>query len=208
MHIYAFGSVCRGDIFPTSDVDLLAVVDRYDDRFNPCDYSIYSYHRIKQIWEEGNPFAWHLASESRLLFASDQADFLKSLNEPARYRRAVQDCQKFFSLFVEAKHSIKTTSTTTTFDLSMVFLAVRNFATCFSLGFLAQPNFSRRSAIEIGRHSLSIERGAFEILERSRILCTRAIGSPINAFEEAAAIEQFPHIEAWMECLLREVKKS
>jgi hypothetical protein len=184
---------------------LLAIVDGYDERLNPNDYSIYSYRRIEQIWEEGNPFAWHLASESRLLFTSDQTDFLKSLNEPARYRRAIQDCQKFFSLFTEAKHSITTTSTTRTFDLSMVFLAIRNFATCFSLGFLDQPNFSRRSAIGIGDHSLPIEQEAFAILERSRILCTRALGSPINASEAATAMEEFPRIEAWMEGLLREV---
>jgi Nucleotidyltransferase domain len=206
MHIYAFGSVCRGDISPTSDIDLIAIVDRHDVRFNQNDYSIYSYRRIQEIWEEGNPFAWHLALESKLLFALDQTDFMKSLGEPARYTKALQDCGKFFSLFREAAHSIDIIQTTMAFDLSMVFLAIRNFATCFSLGCLDQPNFSRRSAIGIGDYSLSIEQSAFEILERSRILCTRAVGSPINALEAAVAIEQFPHIEAWMERLSREVK--
>jgi hypothetical protein len=200
------GSICRGDILPTSDIDLIAIVDRYDERLNQDDYSIYSYRRIQQIWEEGNPFAWHLALESKLLFASDQKDFMKSLNEPARYRKATLDCQKFFSLFREATHSVKMNPATVAFDLSMVFLAIRNFATCFSLGCLERPNFSRRSAIGIGQRSLSIEQSAFEILERSRILCTRAIGSPIRAAEAAAAIEQFPYIEAWMERLSREVK--
>jgi predicted nucleotidyltransferase len=205
MHIYAFGSICRGDILPTSDVDLLAIVDGYDEHFNPNDYSIYSYRRIEQIWEEGNPFAWHLASESRLLFSSDEIDFLKSLNRPTRYKKAIEDCQKFICLFIEAKRSIATTSTTLAFDLSMVFLAIRNFATCFSLGFLDQPDFSRRSAVRIGDHSLPIEQKAFEILERSRILCTRALGSPISASEAATAMEEFPSIEAWMERLMREI---
>jgi hypothetical protein len=53
MHIYAFGSVCRGDISPGSDVDLLAVVEGHDARFSPDDYSIYSYERVREIWEEG-----------------------------------------------------------------------------------------------------------------------------------------------------------
>lgn len=66
MHIYVFGSTCRGDILPSSDVDLLAIVDGYDSRFDPNIYSIYSYQRIKEIWDEGNPFAWHLSLESRL----------------------------------------------------------------------------------------------------------------------------------------------
>lgn len=206
MHIYAFGSICRGDVSITSDVDLIAIVDQHDVRFNQNDYSIYSYRRIREIWQEGNPFAWHLSLESKLLFASDQMDFMKELGEPSQYRKAQLDCQRFLSLFREAEHSIELIGTTVAFDLSMVFLAIRNFATCFSLGCLDQPNFSRRSAIGIGCHSLSIERRAFEILERSRILCTRAIGSPIEISEAAAAIEQFPLIEAWMERLSREIK--
>jgi Nucleotidyltransferase domain len=207
MHIYAFGSICRGDITPTSDVDLLAIVDGHDERFNPNDYSIYSYRRIQQIWVEGNPFAWHLASESKLLFTSDQTDFLKSLSEPSRYARAAEDCRKFYTLFTEAKQSIETTPSTTTFDLSMVFLSIRNFATCFSLGFLDQPNFSRRSAIRIGDYSLQIEEQAFVNLERARILSTRAIGPPINETEATTAMKEFPKIQAWMERLLGDVKR-
>jgi hypothetical protein len=207
MHIYAFGSICRGDVSATSDVDLLAIVDGYDERFSRDDYSVYSYDRIREIWSEGNPFAWHLASESKLLFASDERDYINSLSKPTRYRNARQDCQKFLLLFTEARKSIETTVATATFDLSMVFLAIRNFATCLSLGNLDRPDFSRQSAIRIGGHSLPIEKRTFDVLERSRILCTRAIGSPISEKEAAAAIRQFPNIQNWMECLLRETKE-
>lgn len=206
MHIYAFGSICRGDISTTSDIDLLAIVDGHDGRFNPNDYSIYSYRRIQQIWSEGNPFAWHLASESKLLFTSDQTDFLTSLGVPSRYGRAGEDCLKFYTLFSQAKRSMETDPSTTTFDLSMVFLAIRNFATCFSLGVLGQPDFSRRSAIRIGGYSLQIEKQAFACFERARILSTRAIGPPINETDTATAKKAFPEIQAWMERLLREVR--
>ena len=57
MHIYAFGSVCRGDVLPSSDIDLLAITEGHDSRFDPNNYSIYSYNRIKELWQEGNPFA-------------------------------------------------------------------------------------------------------------------------------------------------------
>jgi predicted nucleotidyltransferase len=67
MHIYAFGSLCRGEVSRNSDVDLLALVDGFDERFNPEIYSIYSYRRIEELWREGNPFAWHLSLESRLV---------------------------------------------------------------------------------------------------------------------------------------------
>ncbi|WET17143.1 hypothetical protein P2W49_10480 [Yersinia intermedia] len=39
---------------------MLAIVSGRDERFNPRDYSIYSYERINELWKEGNPFAWHL----------------------------------------------------------------------------------------------------------------------------------------------------
>src|SRR5262245_60779312 len=98
-HIYAFGSVCRGDVSPGLDVDLLAVVQRYDPRFSPDTYSIYSYERIGELWAEGNPFAWHLSLESKLLYSPDRSDFLRSLGRPRSYRRCYQDCSKFFVLF-------------------------------------------------------------------------------------------------------------
>src|SRR3982751_3236513 len=102
MHIYGFGSVCRGDVSSGSDIDLLALVEGHDSRFDPNLYSIYSYKRIGEIWREGNPFAWHLWLESRMLYSSNGVDHLKSLLEPAPYLHCVRDCQKFYTLFREA----------------------------------------------------------------------------------------------------------
>jgi len=205
MHIYAFGSVCRGDVLPGSDIDLLAVVQGHDPRFSPDDYSIYSYERIREIWEDGNPFAWHLAIESKLLYSSDGSDFLKSLGKPMAYRNCLQDCEKFFALFREARASFESQAESKVFDLSMVFLAIRNFATCFSLGTLDKPDFSRSSALRLGEHSLSIPRDAYKVLERSRILCTRAIGESVTDREAQVAFGQFSRIEEWMKRLLARV---
>lgn len=205
MHIYAFGSVCRGDISPGSDIDLLAVVQGHDPRFNPDDYSVYSYERIREIWEEGNPFAWHLSIESRLLYSSDKSDFLTTLGRPAGYKKCRQDCEKFLALFTEARASLESQAECTIFDLSIVFLAIRNFATCFSLGAMEHPDFSRNSALRLGDCSLSIPANAYQVLERSRILCTRALGEPITDREVQAASEQFVRIEEWMKRLLRHV---
>jgi hypothetical protein len=202
MHIYAFGSVCRGDVSLGSDVDLLAVVNGHDPRFNTNDYSIYSYDRIREIWEEGNPFAWHLAVESKLLYSADLSDFLATLGKPAIYTRGIQDCEKFFALFREACISFESQAESKVFDLSMVFLAIRNFATCYSLGFLNKPDFSRSSALRLNDHSLSIPQDAYQILERSRILCTRAVGQSISDHEIRIAFKQFSRIEEWMKMLL------
>ena len=177
MHIYAFGSICRGDIEPDSDIDLLAIVEGHDTRFDPEKYSIYSYARIEQMWSNGNPFAWHLALESRLLFASNNLDFLTSLGEPARYSGYVSDCEKFLSVFLEARSSLLEGSTSRVFDLSSVFLGIRNIATCFALGVLQQPDFSRHSARRLpGDFRIPVSQACYRILERSRILSHVATG--------------------------------
>lgn len=172
MHIYAFGSVCRGDISPGSDIDLLAIVEAYDAQFDPHVFSVYSYERIRELWQAGNPFAWHLSRESRLLFSSDHSDYLKGMGRPEPYAGCVADCQKFFTLFQEAHASVLTGKVSTVFELSTVFLSIRNFATCFSLGDGELPDFSRHSALRLGADSIQITQNAYRTLERARILCT------------------------------------
>jgi hypothetical protein len=205
MHIYAFGSVCRGDVTPESDVDLLAIVDAQDARFSPDEYSIYSYSRLVQIWRAGNPFAWHLSTEARLLYSSNGVDVLFEMGEPSRYTNCVADCQKFYALFCDAVVSITSQSETEIYDLSVVFLAARNFATCFSLGHLEAPDFSRHSARRLGRHSLTISPEQYDVFERSRILSTRGTGASIGRCEIVMAVEALAEIESWMRCLLEEL---
>jgi hypothetical protein len=201
MHIYAFGSISRGDIQADSDVDLLAIVDGYDPRFSSDTYSIYSYSRLRDLWKEGNPFAWHLSLESRLVFSSNNEDYLKSLGLPSKYHNCARDCHKFYALFREAVESISSRPNSRVFDLSTVFLGIRNIATCYSLGKTDQPVFSRNSALRLGGSSLSITNKAYDIFLRSRILCTRGYGTNITDQEFQVAVSQFEAINDWMALL-------
>jgi hypothetical protein len=90
----------------------------------------------------------------------------------------------------------------------MVFLAIRNFASCFSLGALPKPDFSRHSALRIGVHSLSIPNNAYTILERSRILSTRGVGEPIADEEAHIAFKELSRVESWMVMLAEEIDQS
>jgi len=198
MFIYAFGSTCRGEIEPTSDVDMLAIVEGIDDRFNPNDYSIYSYERIQELWNEGNPFAWHLYLESKLIFSSTKIDFLKSLGEPKAYTNGINDCHKFYDILLSAIKSLNDSSYSEVFDLSSVFLSIRNFATCFSLQILDKPDFSRNSARRLGVYSLDVDKEIYKILQRSRILCTRSYGEIITSVEVERTKSCLIKIENWM----------
>lgn len=201
MHIYAFGSICRGEIDMGSDVDLLACTDRPAPNIDTEKYSLYQYDRLKALWEEGNPFAWHLHLESKLLFSPDGSDFLKNLGEPAKYQVGAEDCHKFKILFEKAYKELKLSSNSATFHLSCIFLAVRNFATCHSLS-IGNPIFSRKSPLLV-EPSLSIEPQAFSILTRARLLSTRGYGESITTEEVNTALKAIDVVPQWMDTLRR-----
>ncbi len=206
MHVYAFGSVCRGDIGPGMDIDLLAIVDGHDHRFDPDTFSIYSYKRIREIWEAGNPFAWHLSLEGRLLFSADGSDFFQTLGSPRPYCHYVLDCEKFLALFRKACDALRVRRTSRVFEISIVFLSVRNIATCFSLGATKLPDFSRESAFRLGDQNIPIMREAFHLMERARLLATRGYGERLGSSEVEVVLGQLDPIGAWMEVLVSRAK--
>jgi hypothetical protein len=205
MHIYAFGSVCRGDVDRLSDIDLLAVVDGPDDRFDPATYSVYSYGRLEEIWNEGNPFAWHLAVESRIVHSSDGTDFIADLGDPGPYRRGRDDCNKFLRLYKSASESLFADSRTEVFDLSTIFLSMRNIATCYSLA-TQNADFSRQSAVRIADPPLRLSSVAYRVLERARVLSIRGRGSPILPDDVAAVRSELGALDEWMTALVHKME--
>ncbi|MGF6770618.1 hypothetical protein P3T18_003097 [Paraburkholderia sp. GAS199] len=206
MHIYAFGSVCRGEIDFGSDVDLLACTDGPASHIDPQKYSIYRYERLRAIWEEGNPFAWHLHLESKLLFSSDGLDFLTRLGQPAPYRAASADLDKFARLFERSHHELQNSSNSAVFHLSCMFLGVRNYATCYSLS-SGHPVFSRNSPLMV-QPTLQIDPAAYSILARARLLSTRGHGENILPQDVSAVIEAAAVVPSWMENLKSRIKNE
>lgn len=198
MHIYAYGSICRGEITPESDIDLLVVDPLPGIDFDPQSYSSYSRERVSTLWQEGNPFAWHLHLEARELYSSDGENYIETLGVPSAYRNAGRDCRGFLELFEQARTSLVEDSRSRVFDLSSIFLSMRNIATCYLLGVRGTPDFSRSSALHLGRESVPIPRSSYQILERARILCTRGYGSVITAAEVDIVVAQLGPLEAWI----------
>lgn len=201
---YAFGSICRGEIDRSSDIDLLACVSASTNTIDPDKFSIYQHDRLRQLWLQGNPFAWHLHLESKLLFSSNGEDFIASLGPPTTYTEVAVDCSKFARLFAESHAQLSKTLNSATFNLSCMFLAARNFATCYSF-YRGKPNFSRNSPLLIER-PLNVEKSIFSILSRARVLSTRGLGDPLTPAEILSALNAAPTILGWMSDLLSEVQ--
>jgi hypothetical protein len=195
-HLYAFGSICRGEIDKSSDIDLLACLSEPDPGIDSRRFSIYSHQRIRELWAEGNPFAWHLHLESKLLYSSTGEDFINSLGRPAPYSKSVEDCEKFRSLFLQSLNSLTAETNSPTFDISCMFLATRNFATCYSLG-SGNPVFSRYSPLLIDDR-LVISKSEFDVYVRARILSTRGYGEPLSNSDIDRAKESAHSVVEWM----------
>lgn len=199
-HFYAFGSLCRGEADFSSDVDLLACISEEQPQIDSKKFSIYTYSRLQELWDEGNPFAWHLHLESKLIFSSDGSDFLSDLGKPSKYTMISEDCTKFYKLFLESYQSLIQYDNNAVFNLSCMFLAVRNFATCYSFH-TEKPIFSRKSPLLIDP-KLPITNEIFDIFVRSRILSTRGYGSPISKENVNTAKLFSPIIIEWMQQIL------
>ncbi|WP_440856754.1 nucleotidyltransferase domain-containing protein [Pseudomonas syringae] len=208
MHIYAFGSVCRGEIDKGSDVDMLACVDSEKTHSKEAcikeprvdvdveQFSVYTYDKLSELWKLGNPFVWHLHLESKLIFSSDGNDFLASLGSPAEYKDIKADLDKFTDLFVEASLALKNDTSNAVFNISCIFLAVRNAAMCYSI-FSGKPEFSRYSAMKI-EPALPVSNDLYTILVRARLLSSRGYGSLISNQEIAAVTETIDVIRTWL----------
>ena len=199
-HFYAFGSICRGEIDFASDVDLLACTSEPAPEIDAKKFSKYTYGRIEQLWREGNPFAWHLHLESRLIFSSDGLDFLVGLGVPSAYKCVAVDCLKFRALLLESSNALIQSKNSIVFNMSCMFLATRNFATCYSF-MMGRPIFSRKSPMLLAER-LPISDEVFDVLARSRILSTRGYGQNISEAAITAVKDSVPEIANWMHKLI------
>jgi nucleotidyltransferase-like protein len=197
MHIYAFGSICRGEISPGSDVDLLAVVTGGPNNLSRSVFSIYSHAKIDRIWKDGNPFAWHLHLEAKLVHGSDNRDYLRELGAPTTYSKSRNDCERFIAIFKQAQESVSLDLKSIVFDLSTAFLGLRNFSSCYLLG-RGRPDFSRGAALGLMGRDPPVDMDAYRILERARLLCTRGYGAALTQFEMSLALNALPALQDWM----------
>lgn len=204
MYIYAFGSICRGEIDLFSDIDMLAILKETDNltTLDPNKFSIYTEKKIRDYWISGNPFSWHLFLESSLVYSDNRKDFLKSLGKPKPYTDGIKDMLKFQSIFLDSLNGLESNEFTYLFELSTIFLCMRNFATCYSLH-KNQPNFSRNSALSLGCKSLKINPDVYNILEESRLLATRGYGKIYPKSDINKIVLELDKANLWMNDLLR-----
>jgi hypothetical protein len=197
--IYAFGSVTRGDVSPTSDVDILVVDDIPSSSRFPRDWSVYSKSVVSKYYRAGRLFAWHLHLEAVLLHPAGAGGFLAKLGTPSRYTTAAEDIADLRVLLSSSLDEIRRGSPSQVYELGLVYTALRDVAMSASWQLLGRPSFGRYVPYEI-TPPCPLPRPAYETAMKSRHASTRGTPQPADCHAAASAALASPLLE-WLDLI-------
>ena len=140
--IYVFGSICRGESTPTSDVDVLVLPFATDRSQFPDGWSVYSPELITEYYKKGRLFAWHLHLEAKCIFSPKELPFLNSLGAPAPYSTMSADIDELESLLRDALKELSNGTRNVIYELGITYTALRDLAMSASWALLDRPCFS------------------------------------------------------------------
>lgn len=142
--IYVFGSLIRGDVHETSDVDVLVIPrDSQAPGSYPESWSVYSMQTLESYYRRGRLFAWHLHLESRCVYSACGTSFLEGLGPPAPYSSHREDVDDLRAIMSDSIAQIRGGTNSLIYELGLVHTAIRDIAMSASWRLLGSPNFSR-----------------------------------------------------------------
>ncbi len=150
--IYVFGSICRGESSPTSDVDVLVIPFAGESSEFPSGWSIYSPKLIQEYYAKGRLFAWHLHLEAKCVFSSDELSFLSRLGSPAPYSTMIDDINDLENLLQQAVTELKNGTRNIIYELGIIYTALRDLAMSASWTLLGVPCFSSNAPYKLPVH--------------------------------------------------------
>ena len=181
-----FGSQVRGDADISSDVDILVITDSgkpdtsaltifIKNQFNQnSDISIYSLSRLKEMYNQGHLFAWHLFGESKYIPYLDTKDLIEELGKPSPYKNAYEDITELIEVLHTIKIELKN-GLNSVYEAGLLYVCLRNIALAASWYSKSGLKFGRRSpfqlSAEIPKLQLTVEE--YELLAACRHSTTR-----------------------------------
>ena len=186
-----FGSYGRGDFDAHSDLDLLVVVKDGSgtaseqgivEALKPAlpkepSVSFYGEKKFRDLFEEGNLFAWHIFLEAKLIpgFLHPSDVF----GRPNLYRTAAADIDGLIEILNGVPRWIASNPQNAVFELGILYVCARNIAMSASWHLKMRPDFGRYSPFGLPgpvRFPMSMER--YEIAVRCRMASARGEEPP------------------------------
>ena len=212
---YIFGSVGRGQNDDRSDLDLLAVVQNgsgkveessvlacVPTRFANMKPSIswYGQDRIREMYQNGELFAWHLHAETIPVF--ELHPFLASLGRPQPYEDSALDVGSFQKVLRGIPEQIASNQYNVIYEAGLIYVCVRNIAMAASWKLCRRPDFSRYSPFNlgsVGQCPISIEE--YEITMACRMASQRGITPPAR-LKDTFVMDAYSRLVPWTDEIL------
>lgn len=171
--IYIFGSSVRGEVESNSDIDVLVIADTKNrhDHF-PTEWSVYSHSSIKEFYDSGRLFAWHLHLDSKCIFKESEQSYLESLGKPAEYSNFNSDLESLSELLLTSLNEIDNSTASIIFEAGVAYTAIRDLAMVASTKLHSRPCFSRYSPYALP-FTFPIEKSLYELMICARLASTR-----------------------------------
>lgn len=183
--IRLFGSFAREEQTVDSDYDILVILQKSQRitselRTQVCDLfdreisiSWYNEGRIKEMYEMGHLFAWHIFQESKPLYIF--RDFISHLDKPKKYVFFHEDVWSLIEILKPTKASVEHNDRNLIYEAGLVYVCIRNIAICASPFFELGYRFSVDAPLAMG---MPIETSDFELLKQCRYASIRGYSVP------------------------------
>lgn len=201
--IYVFGSICRGESTPTSDVDVLAIPFEPSESTFPQSWSVYSPQLLSQYFKDGRLFAWHLYLESKCIFSQRAEPFLSTLGCPAQYSSMLNDIEDLEELLNEAMGELAAGTESVVYELGIVYTALRDLAMAASWSLLGSPCFSADAPFRLPI-APPLPRAAYHQIMLARHASTRGIKLDFDPIGTADVIMK-TSLTSWIAALKRAI---
>lgn len=202
--IYLFGSITRGEISPSSDVDILVVpTSDFESHSFPSGWSIYSRETIRDYFISGRLFAWHLHLHAMPVYCSSGKAWLDSLGRPNPYQTCREDILDLRDLLEHSIKEIRNDSPNLVYEFGLVYTALRDIAMSASQRLTGQHNFSRYAPYQMP-DICPLGRPLYEVTMAARHASTRGASAPV--LDNALRDELLEcDLESWVNSILNSI---
>lgn len=201
--LYVFGSLARGEVSPSSDVDILAIPGADNRRDFPRTWSVYSKETIESYFRAGRLFAWHLHLEAVRVYPLQGSSFLTGLGSPNSYTTARADIIELEALLEGALRELRCGTDSVIYELGIGYTAIRDIAMAASWRMLGKPSFSRNAPYLLPVNC-PLPLKSFHTAMLARHASTRGTAEPQGLSEAVASFQHLPLLE-WAASIRRSV---
>lgn len=215
--LYLYGSHARGDADERSDRDVLAVVEsesvlpseiadavRAELGGDP-DVAVYGASRLRELYADGELFAWHLHAESECLHTVRDRPLLLELGVPRPYDHAARDLRSLRAVLNEIDQSCRETEV---YDAGLLFVVVRNVGVVVTAVHERTPDFSHGSWIRASR-LLGVDLPLAQAEYDGFRSCRRAASGPPPVPGSSSSLRNATtRVQAWLREVTRRMSET